>query len=93
MSKKVKCYGCGLEYGGEGWIEAIIPDNIWDIISPTGNQNGLLCINCISKECQKNNLKDVPVWLCGTEPLIAMTGDPEPSEIFKIIRERGENKI
>lgn len=71
----VGCYDCGLQYGGPGWIEAIIPDKIWNKISPTNNQGGILCITCISKRLQKYELKDVPVWLAGTEPLKAMTGD------------------
>ena len=74
--KKTKCYDCGLIYGSIGWIEAIIPDKIWIEISPTHNIGGILCINCISKRLAKKGYKNIPVWLCGTEPLKAIEGDP-----------------
>lgn len=70
------CYDCGLEYGGIGWIEAVIPDNIWNKISPTGDQGGILCIICIAKRLEEKGLKDIPIWLCGMEPLKAIMGDP-----------------
>lgn len=75
------CYDCGLEYAGEAWIEAVIPLDVWRIISPYKTEAGLLCISCIAKRLRKQGIKDVPVWLVGTEPLIAMGGesaDPEP---------------
>jgi len=68
------CYDCGLKYGGDAWIEAIIPDKIWDEISPTGDQGGILCISCIARRLKQMGYRDIPVWLCGTEPLRAMTG-------------------
>lgn len=73
-----QCHDCGLEYGGVGWIEAIIPDKVWNLIRPEGcpEGTGLLCINCISKRLEERGYKDVPIWLCGTEPLKVMTGDP-----------------
>ena len=45
------CYDCGLQYGSIGWIEAIIPDKVWDMIRPEGSGKGcgILCINCISR--------------------------------------------
>lgn len=66
-----KCYDCGLPYGGDGWIEAIIPDKMWADISPNGDESGILCINCISKRLKEKGYttKSVPVELCGCEPL------------------------
>jgi len=59
------CYDCGAEYGGLGWIEAIIPDKVWDMIRPEGcaKGTGLLCICCISRRLERKGLKNVPVWL------------------------------
>ena len=34
-SLKMPCYDCGMDYEGEDWIEAVIPDKIWNKISPT----------------------------------------------------------
>ena len=78
------CYDCGLEYGGLGWIEAIIPDKVWDMIRPEGSGKGcgILCINCISRRLARKRLKDIPVWLRGTEPLKARSGDTD----LKILR-------
>jgi len=80
MTKKktVGCYDCNLPYGGDAWIEAIIPDKIWDEIRPKGHDRGcgLLCISCISRRLTEKGIKNVPVWLCGMEPLQVVPGDP-----------------
>jgi len=74
------CYECGLDYQDPGWIEAIIPDKIWNEISPTGDQAGLLCITCISRRLVKKGYKRVPVWLSGMEPLRPAGGNPSEDE-------------
>lgn len=79
MNKKLGCYDCGLEYGGDSWIEAIIPDKVWEEISPKNNEGGILCISCIAKRLKDKGFKNIPVWLCGTEPLKAMEGDTADS--------------
>lgn len=68
---EVGCDGCGLSYGSDWWIEAIVPDDIWAQISPTKDSGGLLCIGCIARRLRTLGLTDVPVMLCGTEPLRA----------------------
>ena len=82
-----KCHDCGLEYGGTGWIEVVIPDKVWNKIKPGGCSDGcgLLCVSCIAKRLRNAGFKDVPVWLCGTEPLRAMSGDP--SENLELLRD------
>lgn len=72
------CYDCGLRYGGDSWVEAIIPDKIWNKIKPKGcgDGAGLLCISCIARRLSILGYEDVPVFLCGTEPLRAVEGDP-----------------
>lgn len=44
-----------------------------------------MCITCIAKRLETKGFKNVPVWLCGTEPLKVIEGDP--SENIKILRE------
>lgn len=85
---KVGCYDCGLPYSDDVWIEAIIPDKVWNIIRPEGAGKGcgLLCISCISRRLVKKGLKDIPVWLCGTEPLKAMPGYPDEEPNIFILR-------
>jgi len=80
------CYDCGLIYGEPGWIEAIIPDKVWNEISPKKNEGGILCISCISRRLVEKGYKNVPVWLCGTEPLKAMCGDPGDEVKIFILR-------
>lgn len=71
------CYDCGLDYGGDGWIEALIPDYIWYLIRPKGakGKGGLLCISCICKRIRKLGLDKVPCFICGTEPIIVLPTD------------------
>lgn len=65
-----QCYDCGLPYGHAGWVEAVVPDEVWEKINPTYHSGcGLLCINCISARCVAAGLTDVPVMLAGTSPL------------------------
>jgi len=72
----VSCHDCGLDYDDPGWIEAIVPDDIWEIITPADcREGGILCITCISRRCAEAGLTDVPVLLCGTEPLRAVTSN------------------
>jgi len=69
--KETGCDGCGLAYGSEGWIEAMIPDWVWKRISPSGDSGGILCITCIARRLTRAGIANVPVMLCGTEPLRA----------------------
>ena len=94
------CYDCGLDYQDIGWIEAIIPDKVWDFISPTGDSGGILCITCISRRLAENGLSRIPVWFCGIEPLKAQWEHPsvmvqrtwEPKLLQRIKREREKKK-
>jgi len=77
-SNNAKCYDCGLEYGGDAWIEATIPDSVWTQISPRENGAGLLCIACICRRLTAHGMSNVPVFLCGTEPIIPVVpNDPD----------------
>lgn len=67
------CYDCNLPYGEPGWIEAIVPDEVWEIINPSYHERGgILCITCIARRCEEADLEDVPVLLCGMERLRAV---------------------
>lgn len=71
------CYDCGLEYSSPAWIEALVPDRVWERIKPEGcgKGAGLLCISCMSARMTKMEIKS-PVWFTGLEPLVPMKGDP-----------------
>lgn len=57
------CYDCGLPYEGGHWVESVVPNDVWREISPTGNEGGILCINCIASRLYEIGLSDVPVKL------------------------------
>ena len=82
-----QCYDCGLKYGSDGWVEAVIPDKIWNKLKPTECEDGcgILCITCIARRAKILKLKNIPVWFCGTENLVAIEGDP--SENLSLLRE------
>lgn len=55
-----QCYDCGLKYDNDAWIEAVVSDDVWEIINPTFHEGaGLLCINCIAQRCIEAGLENV----------------------------------
>lgn len=63
MMAGLACYGCGLPYAGEHWVEAVVPHDVWAQISPSGDEGGILCINCMAGELVGLGMTDVPVKL------------------------------
>ncbi len=75
LTRAMCCHDCGRAYFGPGWIEAVIPSVIWNQqISPTGDEGGLLCINCIAIRCARLGLENVPVLLAAG-PLVAVRNE------------------
>lgn len=54
------CYDCGLRYGGPGWMDAVVANDMWAKISPTGDEGGILCISCMARRCEALGLESVP---------------------------------
>lgn len=55
------CYDCGRLYGEEhGFPDFVIPNEVWNQISPTGDEGGLLCPSCIVRRLVAFGLTDVP---------------------------------
>lgn len=80
------CFDCGLEYGSPGWIETTIPDTVWKLIAPNPDHSGILCISCIARRIEQIGLETVPIWICGTERIRVMMGDPCDPLAIAIIR-------
>lgn len=60
----LRCYDCGLEYGSDGWMDALIPNDVWEAINPTYHEGaGILCITCINRRCKIAGIGGVPVWI------------------------------
>lgn len=41
------CADCDLPYGSKGYADFVVPDDVWERISPTGGGGGILCANCM----------------------------------------------
>lgn len=62
---KAKCHDCGLPYGDPGFPDLIIPLDAWKRISPTGDEGGLLCPNCINARLIKAGIKCEGCFMSG----------------------------
>jgi len=77
------CYDCGLGYGAPGWMDTHVPNDVWQKISPTGHEGGILCISCMARRCEALGLRDVSLMITSgpfarqrrTEPPRAHTED------------------
>jgi hypothetical protein len=58
-----RCADCGLPYGCDGWIDAVVPDRVWAVIGPCEGGGGLLCVNCTARRLHMWGLSNVPVVL------------------------------
>ncbi|KKM94997.1 hypothetical protein LCGC14_1192600 [marine sediment metagenome] len=72
-----KCYDCDEPYGSQRFPDLIIPNWVWDQISPTGNSGGLLCPCCIIRRLERKGLENIP-HIFASGPLY-ITGADEPA--------------
>jgi hypothetical protein len=71
------CHDCGLHYAGDHWVEAVVPHEVWSAhLSPTGNQGGILCINCMAKRAVDKCLSHIPVKLTAGPFCADPVGEP-----------------
>lgn len=64
----LRCFDCGALYGQPDWIEATVPNDVWETINPTYHENagaGILCIVCMAKRCVEAGYYGVPMRLYG----------------------------
>lgn len=57
---KCGCYDCGLDYEQFGY-DFVIQNELWREISPTHNDGGILCSNCMCKRMM--NLGMSAIWV------------------------------
>lgn len=80
---KTGCYDCGREYGNEhGFPDLVVPNKIWDTISPTGDSGGLLCPSCTCKRAHDWGLEHVRATF-ESGPLYIPDIPPADSECLK----------
>jgi hypothetical protein len=61
------CDGCPSMWD-EGWVDLIIPNAVWEQISPQsrdGESGGYLCAHCLTSRLTKAGISDVPVRAYG----------------------------
>ena len=42
-----KCFYCHLPYGDPGFADLVVPNDVWNTISPTHDEGGLYCPTCL----------------------------------------------
>jgi len=50
------CHDCGEAYGSPRFPDLVLPHDMWAKISPSGDENGLLCPNCM---CARATAADI----------------------------------
>lgn len=75
-----KCYDCGLECESPAWVDVVVPNDIWRLISPTHDEGGLLCFNCINARLRELDLCNIPFRIAsgplGFDVNAPLRGDP-----------------
>ena len=54
------CADCGLRYDDPGWADVVVSDVVWAMISPTGDEGGLLCFTCMNRRLSASRESNVP---------------------------------
>ena len=57
----VACHDCGLPYGDDGWCDCVVPNDVWRLVAPAGDEGGILCLHCIARRLVRLGLHDVPL--------------------------------
>ena len=55
-----ECYDCKLDYTSPAWVDVVVPDGYWRLISPTRDEGGLLCFSCMNARFLRLGLINVP---------------------------------
>lgn len=66
-----KCEDCDRPYDSGGFPDLIIPYWAWKLISPTGDDGGLLCPSCICARLEKKGIKCEGAFMSG--PIISVS--------------------
>jgi hypothetical protein len=64
-TEPMSCEDCKRPYGSGGFPDLIIPYWAWKIISPTGDDGGLLCPSCICARLEISGIKCEGAFMSG----------------------------
>ena len=59
--ERLTCFDCPQLYEADDWVEAVIPCEAWDQISPHEEGGGVLCVSCMARRLVAAGLNHVPV--------------------------------
>lgn len=59
------CADCDRPYSDPGFPDLIIPNDVWCLISPTGDEGGLLCPSCICARLEKAGIQCEGAFMSG----------------------------
>lgn len=54
-----RCGDCGLSCDDDGWADLVVSHRAFRSISPTGDENGLFCPNCMVRRAQRAGLHGI----------------------------------
>lgn len=59
-TKTASCYDCDRPYGHRhGFPDLVVSNEVWQRISPTGDEGGLLCPSCICKRLHDVGMSNI----------------------------------
>jgi len=64
-SRFSSCRGCGRPYSDPGFPDLIVPDDVWERISPSGDSGGLLCPACIIAVITEQEIETIATFRSG----------------------------
>jgi len=70
----LSCYDCGYNYNRPDWVEAVVPDEVWEKIAPNEEGGGILCIHCMSKRMVEAGIRSTVVITAG--PMLSESAIP-----------------
>ena len=51
------CADCGLHCDDPGYADFVAADDVWKSVSPTGDEGGILCANCMVYRAAARSIK------------------------------------
>lgn len=70
------CYDCHEPYDSPRFHDLLIPTYIWNQISPTGGEGGLLCPGCIMARLEAKGFDNVPSFFASGPLCMGDAGTP-----------------
>lgn len=59
------CHDCGIPYGSPRFPDLVVPHDQWAKISPSGDENGLLCPNCMCARAESAGVECRAIFRSG----------------------------